>query len=257
MANQYENYLNRLRNIKSSRPEMRVYEQSLSRLAQPFNVLNRKMASLTQRGGASTASQVAALNEGRNQWNQLQQENYGTAVQAAGNREQAIDLKIADVEMQNEQYKDQQRKEKAAKRSGLLRSIISGVGMGAGALLAAPTGGMSMLLGSALGGAIGQTASGFMGINADGNLSLDPDEWDVGAIEQGLVSTVQSLATNANEQEMKAKMGLLTENAGNFSKYINANPDQAPILQFQLENYLLNGSQGDLETWLNTILGGL
>ncbi len=257
MANQYETYLNRLRNIKASRPEMRVYQQSLSKLAQPFNILNRKMASLTQRGGASTASQVAALNEGRGQWNEMQRESYGTAVEAAGNREQALDLKIADVEMQNEQYKDQQRKEKAAKRSGILRTVLSGVGMAAGALLAAPTGGVSMLLGSALGGAIGQTASGFMGINKDGNLSLDPDEWDIGAIEQGLTSTIQSLATNANQAEMKGKMGIMTDKAGQLSQYIMSNPNQAPALQFQLENIMLNGSQDDLSNWFNTILGGM
>lgn len=257
MANQYETYLNRLRNIKSSRPEMRVYEHNLSRLAQPFNILNRKMASLTQRGGASTASQVAALNEGRGQWNQMQRESYGTAVESAGKREEALDLKIADVEMQNEQYKDQQRKEKAAKRSGILRTVLSGIGMGAGALLAAPTGGMSMLLGASLGGAIGQTASGFMGINKDGNLSLDPDEWDIGAIEQGLTSTVQSLATNANQAEMKGKMGIMTNNAGQLSQYMMSNPDQATALQFQLENLMLNGSQDDLSNWFNTILGGM
>lgn len=257
MANQFENYLNRLRNIKANRPEMRVYEKSISKLAQPYNILNRKMASLTQRGGASTASQVAALNEGRNQWNELQRDSYGTAVESAGKREEALDLKIADVEMQNEQYKDQQRKEKAAKRSGILRTVLSAVGMGAGALLAAPTGGMSMLLGSALGGAIGQTASGFMGINKDGNLSLDPDEWDIGAIEQGLTSTVQSLATNANQAEMKGKMGMLSDNAGAYSKYIDANPGQAAALQFQLENIMLNGSQEDLSNWFNTILGGM
>lgn len=257
MANQFETYLNRLRNIKASRPEMRVYEQNLSRLAQPFNILNRKMASLTQRGGASTASQVAALNEGREQWNQMQRESYNTAVESAGKREEAIDLKIADVEMQNEQYKEQKRKEKAANRSGILRTVLSGIGMGAGALLAAPTGGMSMLLGSALGGAIGQTASGFMGINKDGNLSLDPDEWDIGAIEQGLTSTVQSLAANANQTETKGKMGLITDNATKLNQYIMDNPDQAPSLQFQLENLIINGSQDDMDNWFNTILGGM
>ena len=125
MANQYENYLNRLRNIKANRPEMRIYEQNMAKMAQPFNILNRKVASLTQRGGASTASQIAALNEGRSQWNEMQRDSYNTAVNAAGQREQALDLKIAEVEMQNDQYKEQQRKEKAAKSSGILRGIVS------------------------------------------------------------------------------------------------------------------------------------
>lgn len=252
MANQFENYLNRLRNIKANRPEMRVYEKSISKLAQPYNILNRKMASLTQRGGASTASQVAALNEGRNQWNELQRDSYGTAVESAGKREEALDLKIADVEMQNEQYKEQQRKEKAAKRSGVLRTVMSGIGMAAGALI--PGGG---LMGAMLGGAIGQTASGFMGVSKDGNITANPDEWDVATIEQGLSSTVQTLATNANQSEMKGKMGTLATNASGLSQYIMANPEQAPVIQFQLEQMMLNGSEADLTNWFTTMLGGM
>lgn len=255
MANQYENYLNRLRNIKLNRPEMQVYERNMAQMAQPFNILNRKMGQMTQRGGASTASQVAALNEGRDQWNQMQRQNYGQALDSASQREGAIDMKIAEVSFQNDQYKEQQKKEKAAKRSDTLRTILSGVGMAAGAALAIPTGGMSLMAGAALGGAIGQTASGFMGIDKDGNLSVDPDDWDVNVIEQGLTSTVTQLASNANQQTTKNMMGMISSQAGNISQYVMSNPDMANVFLFQIENAMQSGNEQDLINLFTDMFG--
>lgn len=256
MANQYETYLNRLRNIKANRPEMKVYERNLSAMAQPFNLLNRKMASLTQRGGASTAAQVAALNEGRGQWNQLQQQGYGQALDAAGKREEGLDLKIAEVEMQNEQFKEAQSKEKAAKRTSALRTGLQVGGMALGALLAAPTGGMSLLMGASLGGVIGQTASGFMGVNKDGNLTTNPEEWDTELIGQGLSSTAQVLTTNANQMDTKNKLNFVSANAGKLGAHIMSNPANAPMIQFQFENLMKNGSMSDIEAWFNSLSGG-
>jgi hypothetical protein len=256
MANQYENYLNRLRNIKANRPEMRVYEHNMASLSQPFNILNRKVAQMTQAGGASTAAQVAALNEGRGQWNQMQQHNYGQALDAAGRREGQVDMKIAEVEFQNDQYKEEQRREKAARRSGLLRTVISGIGMAAGAVLAPLTGGASMLAGAALGGAIGQTASGFMGVNKDGNLSLNPDEWDMNTIEQGMMSTVTQLATNANQRAAKNTFGAYSENSGRIMKYINDNPNSATQIMFDIQRLLSGGNEVELREYIDNLFGG-
>lgn len=255
MANQYENYLNRLRNIKLNRPEMKVYERSIQSMSQPFNILNRKMASLTQRGGASTASQVAALNEGRSQWNNFQREGYNAAINAAGQREQGLDMEIARVEMQNDAFKEQESKEKAAKRTAALRTGLQVGGMALGALLAAPTGGMSLLAGASLGGAIGQTASGFMGIGKDGQLTADPEEWDVDTIGQGISSTAQTLAFNANQTETKNKMNLLSGAAPAINNYIMANPDQAATFSYQLQSVIMNGTMADLENLMRTISG--
>ena len=256
MANQYERYLNRLRGMKTRRPEMQIYERNMALMAEPYNILNRKMAEMTQSGGASTAAQVAALNEGRGQWNQIQQQNYGQALDSASRREEQIDARIADVEFQNDQYKDQQRRLRASRRTGVLRTAISGLGMALGAALAIPTGGMSMLAGSALGGAIGQTASGFMGINKDGNLSLDPEEWDVNTIEQGLVSTVTSLASNANQAETKNKLSAVTDNSASLFEYIGKNPDAATQIRFDIDMLIRNGSYEQLRNYIENLLGG-
>jgi hypothetical protein len=235
---------------------MRVYERNIAQMSQPFNIMNRKMAQMTQAGGASTAAQVAALSEGRQDWNRMQSNMYSQTMDAIGEREERLDTKIAEVELQNEQYKEQQRREKAAKRTGLLRTVVSGIGMAAGAALAPLTGGASMLAGAALGGAIGQTASGFMGINKDGNLSLNPDEWDMGTIEQGMVSTVTQLATNANQRATKKTYDTYSKNSDRIMKYISENPDSAMQVRFDLEQLLSNGDEAGLSGYLDSLLGG-
>ena len=113
-----------------------------------------------------------------------------------------------------------------------------------------------MLAGSALGGAIGQTASGFMGINKDGNLSLDPEEWDVNTIEQGLVSTVTSLASNANQAETKNKLSALTDNSASLFEYIGKNPDAATQIRFDIDMLIRNGSYEQLRNYIENLLGG-
>jgi len=64
------------------RPEMRVYERNIARMAEPFNIMNRRIAQTTKAGGASTAAQVAALSEGRRDWNKAQTEMYGQTMDA-------------------------------------------------------------------------------------------------------------------------------------------------------------------------------
>jgi hypothetical protein len=118
------------------------------------------------------------------------------------------------------------------------------------------TGGASMLAGAALGGAIGQTASGFMGINKDGKLSLDPDEWDMDTIEQGMVSTVTQLATNANQRAMKNTFGAYAENSGRIMKYINDNPNNATQVMFDIQRLLSGGNEVELREYIDNLFGG-
>lgn len=249
MANQYETYLQRLRSIKQTKPEMKVYERNLQAMSQPFNLMNRQVASMTQRGGASTASQVAALTEGRNAWNSMQSENYNIAVNAASQREGALDTKIAEVEFANQQQNEQDAKDKAAKKTDALRMVAQIVGGGIGFAVGG-------LPGAAIGASIGQTAGGFMGIDKDGKPTVKPEDWDVEMIGQGLASTAQGLAYNANKNSTKGKLNLLSGKANEISSYLSANPDGAATFQFQLENFLRNGSVSDLDNWLNNLMSG-
>lgn len=252
MANQYETYIKRLRGIKQSRPEMDVYERNNQAMSKPFNIMNEQTARLTQSGGASTAAQIAALDAGRNSWNQQQGANYSEALNATSQREGQVDMKIAEVEAQNAAYKDQQAKIKREKRNQILRTAMQIGGSVLGAALAIPTGGMSLLAGAALGGSIGQTASGFVGIDGNGNLSVQPKDWDMNVAMEGLAQTVTAVANNANEAKTRNMMGLLSQNSGRIFSAIEGmeNPESA---MFTLQAIMANGSPADLETWINNL----
>lgn len=248
MAKQYDRYLNRLRNIKANRPEMQMYERNTAMMAQPFNILNRKVAQMTQAGGASTAAQVAALNEGRSQWNQMQQQGFGQAMAASAQREGQLDMKIAEVEFAKGQHEAQKKEEKKAKRTAALRAGLQAAGMLIGAAAAPATGGMALLASASLGGAIGQTAGGFLGINGKGQLTADPAEWDAEMIMQGLVSTAGQLAMYANQQDTKGMLGVVTENAGQIQNTFKNNPEGLALFQMQHDYILRYGTMADLQS---------
>lgn len=246
MAKQYDRYLNRLRNIKANRPEMQMYERNTAMMAQPFNILNRKVAQMTQAGGASTAAQVAALNEGRSQWNQMQQQGFGQAMAASAQREGQLDMKIAEVEFAKGQYEEHKKEEKKAKRTAALRAGLQAAGMIVGGVAAAATGGMSLLAGAGLGGSIGQTVGGFMGINKKGQLTADMAEWDSQAIVQGLASTAGQFEMYANQKDTKGKLGVIGEYAETFQQKFKDDPEGMMLAMMRIQHTFNFGSEMDM-----------
>lgn len=266
MATQYDTYLSSLRRAKMNRPEMDVYKRNMQTLSEPFNVLNSQMASLTQRGGASSAKQMASLKQGRDQWNQAQNQAYNQALTVESGRQERLDTVIAETELKKSEFermeadrlkaeKDAENKQKRARQTGALRTGLQLAGMGVGALLAPVTGGASAIVTSALlGGAIGQTAGGFVGIDKGGQLTVKPEDWDMDAIGQGLSSVATQVAYNANQAETKNKMSLFSQSAPDIQRGISTmTPAQADMFRIQVQNALLNGSYTDLQS----ILSGL
>jgi hypothetical protein len=254
MANQYDTYLNRLRSIKASNPEMRIYERNIQALSQPFNLLNRKVASMTQRGGASTAAQVAALNEGRNQWNQMQNQAYTQALGAQQTRFGNLDEKIAEVEMARDAENDRLKKEKAAKITEAVRSGVQGLAMAAGAAIGASSG--NAMAGAQIGSSVGQTASGFVAVDEQGHLTADMERWDTGRITSGAQNTIAAYSSYSNEQTLKSNMSKLNDMMPAISNYIEKNPDQSQMLMYRLQQGMLNNDPAtldkimlDLESW--------
>lgn len=238
MANQYDTYLNRLRSIKASNPEMRIYERNMQALSQPFNLLNRKVAAMTQRGGASTAAQVAALNEGRNQWNQMQNQAYTQALGAQQDRFGRLDEKIAEVEMAREAENDRLKKEKAAKITEAIRSGVQGLAMAAGAAIGASGG--NAMAGAQIGSAVGQTASGFVAVDEQGHLTADMDRWDTGRITSGAQNAIAAYSSYSNEQTLKSNMAKLNDMMPAIGNYIEKNPEQSQMLMYRLQQAMLN-----------------
>ncbi len=245
MTNQYDRYLNRLRSIKLSRPEMKIYERNMQALSQPFNILNRKVAAMTQRGGASTAAQVAALTEGRNQWNQMQGQAYNQALGAQDARFARLDEKIADVELQRDIESDRLKKEKAAKRTGALRSATQMGGAAIGAVAGAFAG--NPMMGAQIGSSIGQTVSGFMSVDESGNLSANPESWDTEQIVGGAQNAIASYSTYANEQSLKSNMSSLNQMMPDISNYIAKNPEQGNMMLYRVQQAVLNNDRTALD----------
>lgn len=254
MANQYETYLKRLRGLKLERPEMKIYERNIQGMATPFNQMNRQTAAITKRGGASTAAQAAALQEGRDQWNQQQNAAYTTALGQMSQRNESIDMKIAEVEAQNVAFKEQEQKEANAKKAQNIRTGLQVAGLVVGGALAIPTGGMSLMAGAAIGAGIGQAAGGFVGVNESGEISLDPENWDMGQTVQGLSSAATAYAYDANQQDTKAKMAIMGAGAAKFNDYLMAHPEQAESLRFQTQTIFANGTAADLENLYNGLV---
>lgn len=264
MANQYDTYLSALRRQKQSRPEMDMYKRNMQTLAEPFNVLNRSISSMSQRGGASTAKQMASLKQGRDQWNSMQSDAYGKALEVEGARQGKLDMAIAETEMRKSEYEkqeaekaEQEKKAKRAKQTGALRTGLQLAGMGIGALLAPATGGASAIVTSALlGGAIGQTASGFVGVDSGGQLTVKPEDWDMESIAQGVSSVATQVAYNANQRSTKDKLSLFgNASPAVFNAISTMTPQQADMFRFQLQNVLMNGTLDDLEALLSGMGG--
>lgn len=245
MANQYDTYLNRLRSIKTSNPEMRIYERNMQALSQPFNLLNRKVAAMTQRGGASTAAQVAALNEGRSQWNQMQNQAYTQALGAQQDRFGRLDEKIAEVEMARNMEDDRLKKEKSAKQTEALRSIAEMGGMAAGAAIGAYAG--NPMAGAQIGAAVWQTAGGFVAVDEQGHLTADMDRWDTGRIASGAQNAIAAYSSYSNEQTLKSNMAKMNSMMPAISNYIEKNPEQSQMLMYRLQQGILNNDPATLD----------
>ena len=245
MANQYDIYLNRLRSIKTSNPEMRIYERNMQALSQPFKLLNRKVAAMTQRGGASTAAQVAALNEGRNQWNQMQNQAYTQALGAQQERTGRLDEKIAEVEMARDTENDRLKKEKAAKITEAVRSGVQGLAMVAGAAIGAGSG--NAMAGAQIGSAVGQTASGFVAVDEQGHLTADMERWDTGRIVGGAQNAIAAYSSYSNEQTLKSNMAKMNSMMPAISNYIEKNPEQSQMLMYRLQQGILNNDPATLD----------
>lgn len=240
MARQYETYLSRLKQIKQRRPEMDVYNRTMQAQSKPFNLLNESTARITQQGGASTGAQVAALNQGRQQWNHAQQGAYNTALNATVQRNENLDMKIAEVEAANEAEKERAAIERGQKKA---EAVKAGLTI-AGAVIGSVIPGAGTLAGASVGAAIGQTVGGFVGSDKDGNLSVNPEDWDSQAIIQGAANTISSLSANANETKMKNTMSLIAQNTALIQQAYNNNPDGAAGLTMQIE---MLAKAGDVE----------
>lgn len=202
MENPYEKYKKRLFTRMQDNPELQLMNQSISKLSRPFQEINNQLQASLQQGNASAGAKVQATLRGQQQLQGVQQQLYEPLLNNMTMRNTQIQEKYADLSMQEEQWEDQQKAEKAQKNTKILRAGLTIAAMAVGALLAAPTGGVSLVAGASIGASLGTLGGGFMGINKKGNLSVDPDDWDAEAIVQGASGVLSTYASHLNEQSV-------------------------------------------------------
>lgn len=161
MATPFDKYLERLRQKKSSATTFNAYSRGASALTGTGNYIANKMSGL-RLGNTSASARYAMQQQAQQQIGSQVGDLYGQAMQTETNRIDQLDTQIGGLQVQQEQYKKQQKAEKDAKKRGLLQTAGQVGGAALGALLAVPTGGLSVLagasIGSGLGGAVGSVA---------------------------------------------------------------------------------------------------
>jgi hypothetical protein len=253
----YETYLQRLYKNRQESPETEMLGQATKRFTEPFSIINKKLQATLNMDKASVGAKIMASLQGQQQIQGMAENMSDKAVTMRSERIGKIDESIAQTEANMAAEREREKQEKAAKNTSTLRAGLTAAGFIAAALLAIPTGGITLAAipaiagAGALGGLAGQFAGGFVGINKGGHLSADPDEWDmqatVGALQEaGQIGT--QMAVDANMKKNLATMSATMPVIGSMIEKMNEK--QAPIFAFGLKNAILYGDEPTIKDYL-------
>lgn len=204
MINPYDKYIVRLKNKKAARPEMEMYNRNLSTLSGTYQTFDRDMESSLRRSGASTAAKVAANNEAKKGFNNIQNQTYNQAVSEESKRQGRLDEMIAEADLKSTAWQEQQDLMKQERKNALIKTGFqiggAAVGAGIGAMAGNP------ILGAQLGASGGQMLGSFVG--GDGQMSTDnfnPEEFSM-----GLQDTISGISSAVTLGEQKAVLSDLS-----------------------------------------------
>ena len=199
MANIYDNYLTRLRKRRQEKPYTYYAQSQIRSLAPAFTELRNEYANRLRRQDLpETLAQDYALKSTRGVAEQYRQ-IYSEAETKEMERKRQINQQIDEVEFKKEQYEEQKKEEEERKKNSFWKGALQILGTGAGALLAAPTGGMSVLAGAQLGAAAGSVGSAFIG-----------DEVDMPELVSGLGGVISGLSSVETLKTEKANWDWLS-----------------------------------------------
>lgn len=186
---------------------MSLYDQSRQMLSKRKNIglanLYQAEQSLEEQMRARGIQQQAASGIQGGFTNDNQQVLQQEGQQA----EQDIETEFqSELDIINETERQAKKQEADAKKARGWNTALSLGGTAIGALLAIPTGGMSLAAGAALGGGVGRTASGLLGYG-------DINSADVGQLMEGLGMLQSSLTSDDYSQMLGQKFNFMgTEN---------------------------------------------
>jgi hypothetical protein len=203
LTKQYDKYLNFKRRQLIEAPEFDVMSESIARFTEPLAASNRLLQAALNRDNAGAGAKVIAKIKGDLQEQTSREQMYNRALDVKTARTEKLSEDIMQGELQLEAAKEQEKQQKQQQKTAGLRNITSGLVNVAGAALALPTGGASLIAAGAL-----NTGINMLGLTADGTLTANSDQWDVGAIADSLADTALATGRYMNQRSFQNKQDI-------------------------------------------------
>ena len=204
MATPYDKYLSRLQKQKLSNAQDASFARGVSAMTTTNKYASDAMSGM-RLGNVSASARAASLQQALQRTNEGLADLTSTKMQSDQQRNERLNLAIGEIETKREEYLRQQKQAEKQKERGLMQTIGQVGGAVAGALLAIPTGGMSMLSGSAIGSGLGSIAGSLI------NAGLPQDY--AGAV-QGVSDAFSAYSNYANEMKTKSTLNAVSQNMG-------------------------------------------
>ena len=194
----YDKYIRRLQQKRLNNPEYAFYRQTMFGLTEPMKRVQGQMQGAMNMAGGSIGARAQAGLSGQQQLQSTAVGLYAQADRSAQERNDQLDTQIAQLEMQRDEQKAQQ------KNAGLKSAINIGstvLGAGIGAFAGNP------LIGAQIGSAVGGIASGFVG--GGGKMGMAYANLD--EINQGIVDLASGISAVSTLNEHKELAGLIKD----------------------------------------------
>lgn len=206
----YEKYLDRLRGRRAESPYYTQARREIRQLAPAYSDIRRTYEQRLRRQDLPEEVAMQYSIEQQKGWAEQLGGVYSKARTAEEQRREQIVAKEEEVEFKRDialeqEAEEEKRRKKAAKRSiwKTLGTVVGGI---AGAVLALPTGGMSLALGAGLGAQLGGGVGSIVGAGeASGWAMKNMEIEDIGALETGvgqIFSGIGSLAQTQRQLKM-------------------------------------------------------
>ena len=174
MANPYESAINKLKARRETNPYLAGARSQIGHLSRKYNDLGSQLDTSLKTSGSASSRAQATQNVARQYG-----EDIGTVYESVDSqlnqRNRDLSAKITDLEVKNEQYKEQEKAKSLASEKGMWKLGGQLVGAVAGAFAGDP------IMGAQVGGVAGNIAGSFAG-----------DEFDVNMAAEGVLGAVQS-----------------------------------------------------------------
>ena len=199
MANYFQKYLERKKKERALSPHQQQIGRVGSMLSQPYQDMSKQIEYGLERGGAPLATKFDTALQQQQQLAGMLGQQYEGAVTRDIERKDILTRDISELEFKSDIFEEQKKKEDEAKEQKWWQVGAQAAGAGLGALLAAPTGGLSVLAGAQLGSAVGGGVAGAFTDSPEMLLQATGDVLSVIGTESGLKTVEAKTAAISNE----------------------------------------------------------